>query len=261
MKHKCKQCITWWCFTQHCTKPVWYHSNSMMEDFWDRGFFKPQYTVKRNQPKPRPSVLGVCYLWWNQIKSIWACRLSVGPRCSFRKHESGLHLSYVQVYRCHFVEQWDRFRSLLKHNINISCPYLQILKYCSCSSGCSLQGDFRHKSSFVIWADDDGHRAEWKTWHVRLRSIHTVWLWSCHTSCPELSAWQKPNYSSLPKVTRFHRTTICQTFPRVGTWKDLSTFIWAGLNSLAKLWSCYFTIIACFKQWSRWRKGNICSAR
>lgn len=102
-------------------------------------------------------------------------------------------------------------------------------------------------------ADDEEHCAEWKTWHV--------WLLSDCGAATQLSAWRKPSYSSLPKVTRFHRTTICQTFPRVGTRKDLSTFIWVGLNSLAKLWSCYFTVIACFKQWSRWRKGNICSTR
>lgn len=56
--------------------------------------------------------------------------------------------------------------------------------------------------------DGEGRRAEWKTWHVRLHSTLSDHGAATVHALSARHGWN-PTYSSLPKVTRFHRTTTC----------------------------------------------------
>lgn len=131
-----------------------------------------------------------------------------------------------------------------------------ILNYCRCLAACSLQGDFRHKSSFVIW------RGRWGTlcWVKDVTcgtALHAVWPRSCHSSCSELSAWLKSNYSSLPKVTGFHRTTMCSNVTHVGTEIGLSSFITTNWILLLNYGVVTLQLLHGFKHRWRWRKWDI----
>lgn len=60
--------------------------------------------------------------------------------------------------------------------------------------------------------------------------LHAVRPWSGHSSCSENSAWLKSKYSNLPKVTGFHRTTMCSSVTYVGSEIGLLSFIILWLN-------------------------------
>lgn len=78
------------------------------------------------------------------------------------------------VVKCPFAK--CELQNKAKNTIQFSwatCLVVWIINFfCPCLVACSLQGDFRHKSSFVIWGrgDVEGLHAEWWTWHVGLNS-------------------------------------------------------------------------------------------
>lgn len=88
-------------------------------------------------------------------------------------------------------------------------------------------------------------------------ALHAVWPRSCHRSCSELSAWLTSNYSSLPKVTRFHRTIVCKTVTHIGTEIHLSTFITPNWIILLNYGVLTLQLLHGFKIESRWRKWNL----
>lgn len=117
-----------------------------------------------------------------------------------------------------------------------------------------LQGDFRHKSSFVIWGGrgrcGPPRRVEEVTCGTTLRA---VWPRSRHTSRSELSAWLPFKHSSLPKVTGFHRK--CSGIIHVGhpIWSPIPEFFSSSKQVL-------FTVFAWFEL--RWRIMNhYCASR
>lgn len=81
----------------------------------------------------------------------------------------------------------------------------------------SLQGDFRHKSSFVIWGRGDAEG-------LVLSEGRDMWDWTPRcltTEWPRFTlrgsaARPKSNYSNLPKVTGFGGKTMCSSVTGVG---------------------------------------------
>lgn len=115
---------------------------------------------------------------------------------------------------------------------------------CFLSLAVWLQGDFRHKSSFVIWGATGRRGAScWVRDVTCGTELHAVGPRSGHSSrSGEAQHHRNPTYSNLPKVTGFGGTTIVLQCRSVGV-GDCFVEFHSSLASVL-LWCCYFTVIA-----------------
>lgn len=146
--------------------------------------------------------------------------------------------TYIQYIH---LSAWGKW----KKNIYVTVEYLQYDEFlhCFCLAICHLQGDFRHKSSFVIWKGEDYEEncAEWKMWHVgRPPCCLTTELPQFMLGALNMTEIQPLKFAKGDKISQDNNMSDHYT---CRDWDSFVNFYHPQLNYFAKLWSCYFPVI------------------